>query len=72
MSITVTVTNDTIKLPEGVHFPDGTTLELHTIKPPRTTIAERLAKHIGVVKDGPIDSADSHDHYASGAPKQKP
>ena len=72
MSITATVTNDNIKLPEGVHLPNGSTVEIKLIDTPRKTIAERFAKYIGVVKDGPGDRADNHDHYASGAPKRKP
>lgn len=31
MSITATVENDTIKLPEGVHLPDGTAVRVEPI-----------------------------------------
>jgi hypothetical protein len=31
MSITATVKNDLVKLPEGVHLPDGTRVRLKTI-----------------------------------------
>ena len=85
MSIITTVINNAIKLPEGVHLPDGTLVRIEVVKPttipltpptepigePRNkTIAERFSKYIGVIKDGPGDGADNHDHYASGAPKR--
>jgi hypothetical protein len=31
MSITATVKNNTIKLPDGVHLPDGTTVRIEAI-----------------------------------------
>ena len=76
MSFTGTVENDTIKLPPGVHLPDGTKV---TVKPaeaspsplaPGKTFAERYAKYIGICKDGPTDLALNHDHYLYGAPKR--
>jgi hypothetical protein len=39
---------------------------------PQTTFGERYARFIGVVKDGPVDLADNHDHYLHGAPKNTP
>jgi len=71
MSFTGTVENNAIKLPPGVHLPDGTKV---TVLPERTgdqpsaTLAERLAEFIGCI-DGPPDLAENHDHYAHGAPK---
>ena len=35
MSITATVENDTIKLPPGVHLPDGTTVTVESAEAPR-------------------------------------
>ncbi len=35
MSITATVENDTIKLPPGVHLPDGTTVTVESVEVPR-------------------------------------
>ncbi len=49
MSITATVHNDPIKLPPGVHLPDGTQVTVE----PRTTVAERLAAFIGLADDLP-------------------
>ena len=76
MSITAIVENDTIKLPPGVHLPDGTEVSIeprtprHTTETQPRTLAERYAEFIGIL-DGPEDLAENHDHYASGAPKRK-
>ena len=76
MSITATVTNDTIKLPEGVHFPDGTTVRIEEVKTeheaPKKTFGERYKKYIGIVTDGPGDLAENHDHYLYGTSKRNP
>ena len=79
MSFTATVENDTIKLPPGVHLPDGTEV---TVEPrekaaespgaPPQTLGERYAKYIGCVNTGLGDLADNHDHYLYGTPKRKP
>ncbi|MGA3170274.1 MAG: hypothetical protein ABSE62_04605 [Chthoniobacteraceae bacterium] len=77
MSITATVENNTIKLPPGVHLPDGTEVSIVPRTPPRAaeaqrrTLAERYAEFIGIWEDGPADLAAEHDHYASGASKRK-
>ena len=73
MSITVTVENDTIKLP--VHVPDGTRLEItlpaeSAEAAPRRTLAERYAKFVGLADDLPPDMAKNHDHYLHGASKR--
>ena len=72
--IIATVENGVIKLPEGVHFPDGTKVTVEAEKlenePPLPTLAERLAPFIGIVKDAPSDLAENHDHYLYGTPKQ--
>lgn len=77
MSITAKVENDTIKLPPGVHLPDGTEVSIEPRTSPRAaeaaqqTFAERYAEFVGIWEDGPTDLAAQHDHYASGAPKRK-
>jgi hypothetical protein len=68
MSFTAVVENDTIKLPSGIHLPDGTQVTVE----PRTTVADRLAAFIGVADDLPPDLARNHDHYLHGAPKREP
>lgn len=72
MSITATVENDTIKLPAGVHLPDGTTVKVEPLEDTAPTLGERLASFIGVAKDLPPDLAENHDHYLYGTPKRKP
>ena len=77
MSFTATVENDTIKLPPGLHLPDGTAVNVEPLSPPkpagpRQPFAERYAEFIGVWHDGPADLAKNHDHYASGAPLRTP
>ena len=71
MSITATVENDTIKLPNGVHLPDGTTVKIETVEAPQKSFAERFAKYIGASKTGAPDMAAEHDHYLYGTPKKK-
>lgn len=75
MSITATVENDTIKLPAGVHLPDGTAVKIEAVaeteqQVPGKTFAERYAKYIGMVDDMPPDLAENLDHYLYGAPKR--
>jgi hypothetical protein len=72
MSITATVMNDTIKLPEGVHLADATEVLILPQTKQRQRFAERYKEFIGCVKDAPADAADNHDHYLYGAPKSKP
>lgn len=68
MSITVTIENDMIKLPPGVHVPDGTTARI-TFESGKT-LAEQYAGLIGITDALPEDMAENHDHYLHGAPKQ--
>ena len=67
MSITGIVENDTIKLPPGVHVPDGTSARIifDTFAP--RTLAERYAGLIGITDALPEDMAENHDHYLHGA-----
>jgi len=75
MSITATVENDIIKLPPGVHVPNGTEVEVvlpggSTSPEDETPLYERMKDFIGCIKDGPEDLAVEHDHYAHGTPKR--
>ena len=73
MSITATVQNDTIKLPVGIHLPDGTKVRVEPVaKAAPKSFGERYAKFVGIVKDAPADLAENHDHYLYGQPKRKP
>lgn len=57
MSFTAMVENDTIKLPDGVHVPDGTKVEI-TLPPQRPVAGdsfyEAAREYIGIF-DGPAD-----------------
>ncbi len=72
MSITVTVENDTIKLP--VHVPDGTRVEI-TLPDEKAAEFSRenalawMMKYAGSI-EGPEDFAAEHDHYIHGTPKR--
>jgi hypothetical protein len=68
MSITALVENDTIKLPPGIHVPDGTKVEitLPEVAPNPKSVAQRYAKLVGVVDDMPADLARNLDHYVHG------
>ena len=70
MSFTAIVENDTIKLPPGVHLPDGTKVTVEPAESLRQSFAERYAEFIGVADDLPRDLAINHDHYLHGARKQ--
>ncbi len=73
MSITATVENNMIKLPVGVHLPDGTQVRVEPVTQPASKpLSERYAKFIGAVTDAPSDLAANHDHYLYGTPKRSP
>lgn len=79
MSITATVENGIVRLPD---VPDGTQVEItlpvsipSVLAAPEgeeelPTLYERLKDFVGIIKDGPSDMAAEHDHYAHGAPKR--
>ncbi len=74
MSITAVVENDSIKLPPGVHVPDGTKVEITV---PESAAAESkssgtpswMMKHAGLI-EGPEDSTVENDHPIHGTPKR--
>jgi len=74
MSITATVEKDTIRLPEGLHIPDGTQVVIETIE--RSALSEDdslsrcLLKFAGIADDLPSDLAANLDHYLHGHPKR--
>ena len=77
MSFTATIENDIIKLPPGLHLPDGTAVSVEPLPPTvpaqlRQTFAERYAEFVGCVHSGVGDLADNHDHYLYGAARRKP
>ena len=71
MSFTATVENDTIKLPPGVHLPDGTQVTVEPAQSPGgDTLYDVMKDFVGCIKDGPADLATEHDHYAHGTAKR--
>jgi hypothetical protein len=71
MSITATVENGAIKLPPGVHLPDGTRVRVET-EPPRDSGSLAWIREFAGSVSGPADLAAEHDHYAHGTPKRTP
>jgi len=73
MSITAIVQNDTIRLPEGTHFPDGTQVLIEPVKTITGSkvhaLGEQLARFAGIADDLPSDLARNLDHYLHGHPK---
>ena len=71
MCITAIVENDTIKLPAGVHLPDGTPVEI-TLPAKSAPSAESgnalagLAPFVGKITTLPPDFAERHDEYIHG------
>lgn len=73
MSVTAIVQNDTIHLPKGAHFPDGTRVVIEPIHEPVEVsgkpIARCLAQFIGIADDLPTDMARNLDAYLHGHSK---
>jgi len=73
MSFTATVENDVIKLPPGVHLPDGTKVviepEMDALGP---ALSEVFKDFVGKADGLPVDFAAEHDHYIHGTPKRGP
>ena len=68
-----TVEADTIKLPQGVHLPDGTQVRVETLSTPAgETFGERYGEFIGAIKGAPPDLSENLDHHLYGTPKRKP
>ena len=85
MSFTATVENGTIKLPPDVVLPNGTEVRIEPVAAKKAiptretasaqepeTFGEAFKEFFGIVKDGPGDRADNHDHYLYGTPKRVP
>lgn len=75
MSITAIVENDTIKLPAGVHVPNGTIAEIvlqtgMQVESP-SSFFETVKDLVGSVEGLPSDFAAEHDHYIHGTPKRR-
>ncbi|MBX3748064.1 MAG: hypothetical protein KF833_22380 [Verrucomicrobiae bacterium] len=69
MSIVAIVEKDTIRLPPGVHLPDGTMVRVELEGESVGNSLAWLGAFAGTV-EGPKDLAAEHDHCAHGAPKR--
>ncbi len=74
MSITAVVEKDTIKLPPGVHLPDGTPVRIKTNAPavasPEPNALGWMDSFAGCIDTLPEDFAAEHDHYIHRSPKR--
>lgn len=71
MICTVKVENGTIRLPPGLHLPEGSEVQLTVPDSVATaSFAERYAAYIGAANDLPADLAQNLDHYVHGHRKQ--
>ncbi len=74
MSITATVENNTIRLPEGTHFPNGTKVIIEPLDVAGESgdlgVGQGLMKFAGIADDLPSDLARNLDHYVHGHAKQ--
>lgn len=74
VSITAIVEKDTIKLPPGVHLPDGTAVRIETEQVAPSEKKENalawMAEFVGCIDTLPEDFAAEHDHYIHGTPKR--
>ena len=69
MSITATIENDSIKLPPGMHVPDGTKARIIFEPAAVQTLAKRYAALVGFTDALPENMAENHDHYLPGREK---
>jgi hypothetical protein len=76
MTLLGTVVNGSIVLDSPQQLPEGARVEVVVRKEASETteakpsLAERLLRLAGTVKDLPSDMARNHDHYLHGAPKR--
>lgn len=62
------VRKGTVVLPAEADLPEGTVVRVEPIA--ADSLAARLKKVIGIVRDMPADWAENHNHYIPGAPKK--
>ena len=67
MSITAIVENDTIKLPPGLHLPDGTEVCIETKPPAGRSVAESYVTLAGAAEDMPADAHPRRHQGRGGA-----
>jgi hypothetical protein len=66
------VSNGKVALPEGIHLPEGTEVEMHIPESSQATasFANRYKDFMGAADDLPADLASNLDHYLHGHPKK--
>ena len=72
MSITATVENDTIKLPPGVHLPDGTRVRVEPEQPAEGNALGWMKDFAGSIDTLPPDAAARHTELAHGRKRPLP
>ena len=70
MSITATVENDTIKLPPGVHLPDGTRVRVEPEPPAAESALGWMKEFAGSIDSLPPDAAARHTELSHGRKKR--
>jgi len=71
MTCIVKVENGAIRLPPGIHLPDGAEVQLTVPDAPASgSFADRYAAYIGAADDLPADLAQNLDHYVHGQRKK--
>ena len=71
MTCIVKVENGAIRLPPGIHLPDGAEVQLTVPDAPANgSFADRYAAYIGAADDLPADLAQNLDHYVHGHRKK--
>ena len=71
MSITATVENDTIKLPPGVHLPDGTRVRVEPEQRGEGSALGWMKEFAGSIDTLPADAAAQHTELSHGR-KRRP
>jgi hypothetical protein len=69
MSITGTIKNGVVKLPQGAPWPDGTKVRVEKVESPKAgnSLSRRLRELSGKISGLPSDFAEEHDHYIHGS-----
>lgn len=70
MSITTTIEDGKVVLPEGVNLPNGTVVRLETVEEDVPALYEMMKDFEGKGPAGITDMAKNHNHYLHGHAKQ--
>ena len=77
MTLVGHIKNGRIELEEAGPLPEGARVRVQILDgeaadadAPAETLASKLLKYAGRIKDAPSDLARNHDHYIHGTPKE--